>query len=135
MGRIKIYSWMRGLGILGFLGFLYFVIGEPLFLLFFCFFGFFSFGTFAKYLNVKKDEMFLLHQNKATHVGLRVFTVSIFCGIIFIEVFLKWCKVEYRYAIMVALISASFAASFILFAVFLEYYERTLPQLDEENED
>lgn len=131
----KIYNCIHWLGILGCLGFLYFVTWNPLFLNFFCFFGFFSFKTFSKYLNVKHDEMFLLHQNKALRTGLRVFTAITFCGIIFAEVFLNRCDIAYRYAFIVALISVSFATMILLFAKLLEYYERTPSQFDEGNED
>lgn len=79
--------------------------------------------------------MFLLHQNKALRIGLRLFTSSTFCGIIFAEVFLKRYDIAYRYAFVVALISVSFAAAILLFATLLEHYERTPSQYDEENED
>lgn len=128
------YSRIQWIGILGFLGFLYFLTWEPLFLVFFCFFGFFSFKTFSKYANVKQDEMFLLHQNKAFCIGLRVFTAITFCGIIFAEVFWKRYDIAYRYAVIIALLSVSFAGAILLFAVLLEHYERTPFQFDEENE-
>ena len=135
MRKIKIYGWMSWFGTLGCLGFLYFVTLDPLFLIFFSFFGFFSFKTFSKYSNIKRDEMFLLHQNQAFRTGLRTFATVTFCGIFFAEVFLKQYDIACRYSFIIALISLSFAVAILLFAILLEYYERIPHKFDNENED
>lgn len=65
----------------------------------------------------------------ALRTGLKVFTATTFCGIIFIEGFLKRYDIADGYAFVVS-ISVSFAVTILLFAILLEHNERTLSQLN-----
>lgn len=113
-------------GFFGFFGFLYFVDKDPTFLVLFVLFSFFSEFLNAKFRNVKQDERFQQNRIRAFYMSARISLSVAFSAFMILELLIDQLfsiDIASKYAIVVALLSCSFALVFIMEPILLDRYE------------